>query len=265
MAVLPRLTSIYERQGFDLTTGLNPTHLYGEISAPFTYLLKDGEIVTHAAGIAVQELYLLEALSDVFLPRHILIVGNSFGWSAVAMALVFPQAKLLAVDSCAETAAAEGLDLTNRIAAAEGLSNLVAIKGRSPEDLPAIAEAYAKTAPWDMVFIDGEHTARQVAIDFNAVRPHADKGALWLFHDAVSYGLLKAVERLGQDNGLIFQPLWRTPSGIAALVPQKLVGQVAMILHAFAGSEATFRHMRDLGRFGATERLVAALTCPELD
>lgn len=265
MAVLPRLTQVYERQGFDLTTGLNPTHLYGEISAPFTYLLKDGEIVTHAAGIAVQELYFLEALSETFQPRHILIVGNSFGWSAVAMALIFPSAKVLAVDSCTETAAAEGLDLTNRIAAEEGLSNLLAIKGRSPEDLPAIAQAYAKTASWDMVFIDGEHTPGQVVIDFKAVHPHADKDALWLFHDAVSYGLLNAVEALGKANGLIFQPLWRTPSGIAALVPQSLVGQVVMILHAFAGSEATFRHMRELGRFGATERLVAALSCPELD
>jgi precorrin-6B methylase 2 len=252
MPILPRLVSIYETQGFDLTTGLNPSHAHGEKTAPFTYLLKDGAFVTSAGGIAVQELYFLESLAVSFQPSSILIIGNSFGWSAVAMALAFPKAKVLAVDACEDRFTQEGLALTNEIARVEGLSNLLAVKGRSPDDLPSIAAAHAQETPWDMVFIDGEHVPRQVVLDFNAVKPFAATEALWLFHDAVSYDLLEAVETLGRENGLIHQPLWRTPSGIAALVPQSLVGAVAMVLHAFAGSENTFRLMQELGRYGAS-------------
>ncbi|CAA6606333.1 conserved hypothetical protein [Rhodospirillaceae bacterium LM-1] len=260
MAVLVRLTSIYERVGFDVSTGLNPTHVYGEPVAPFTYLLKDGEIWKAAAGIAVQELYFLEALAEAWQPRHVLIVGNAFGWSAVAMAMIFPRARILAIDA----AASEGIDLTNRIAANEGLDNLLAVQASSPGDIAQLAASHAHQTAWDLLFIDGEHSKEQAAVDFAAIRPHADPEALWLFHDAISFSYLDAVERLGEKSGLVFQPLWRTPSGIAALVPQSLVTSVAPVLHAFAGSEQAFRHMRRLGRFGAGERLLSGLRCPEI-
>jgi hypothetical protein len=264
MAALVRLTAIYERRGFDVSTGLNPIHLYGEPLAPFTYILKDGEIVTYAAGIAVQELYFLECLAKDLQPRNILIIGNSFGWSAVAMALIFPKARILAVDACDERPILDGLELTNRIASEEGLLNLKAVQGLSPRDIPAIWTAHADGQPWDMLFIDGEHVPRQVALDFEGARPYADPRALWLFHDAINFSLLDTVKELGTSSGLILQPLWRTPSGIAALLPTDLVPDVAPTLHAFAGSEATFRHMRDLGRYGAGERLLSSLKCPEI-
>ncbi|MBF0269118.1 MAG: class I SAM-dependent methyltransferase [Alphaproteobacteria bacterium] len=264
MAILVRLTSIYERLGFDISTGLNPTHVYGEPVAPFTYLFQNGEAVNSAAGIAVQELYFLEALAGAWQPRHILIVGNSFGWSAVAMALAFPGSRVLAIDSGDDVFTVEGLALTNRIASEEGLSNLLAVRGHSPTDIERLAHEHAKETPWDMLFIDGEHTPLQVAIDFAAARPFASPEALWLFHDAISFSLLSAVEALGAEHGLVFQPLWRTPSGIAALVPQSLVTSVAPVLHAFAGSEQVFRHMRDLGRYGSGERLLSSLRCPEI-
>jgi len=40
---------------------------------------------------------------------------------------------------------------------------------------------------------------------------------------------------------------------------------VAMTLHAFAGSEKTFKQMRDLGKYGTTECLLKVFRCPELD
>lgn len=264
MAVFVRLTAIYERLGFDISTGLNPTHVYGEPVAPFTYLFKDGEAVNSAAGIAVQEIYFLEALGACWHPKHILIIGNSFGWSAVSMALIFRNARVLAIDSCCDRFTQDGLEMTNRIAKQEGLSNLLAVRGHSPTDIERLAGEHAQDTPWDMVFVDGEHTPAQVAIDFNAVRPFADPDALWLFHDAISFSLLSAIETLGSESGLIYQPLWRTPSGIAALVPQSIVSDVGSVLHAFSGSESTFRHMRDLGRYGSGQRLLRALNCPEI-
>lgn len=264
MAVLVRLTAIYERLGFDVSTGLNPTHVYGEPISPFTYLFKDGDLVNFAAGIAVQELYFLEALAQCWRPNSILIIGNSFGWSAVAMAMIFDKSRVLAIDSGDTAFTQEGLALTNRIAQQEGLANLQAARGHSPTDIERLAREHAKATPWDMVFVDGEHTPEQVAIDFYGVRPFADSNALWLFHDAISFSLLDAVEILGAETGLVYQPLWRTPSGIAALVPGPLVTTVAPTLHAFAGSESAFRRMRDLGRYGAGERLLSAIKCPRI-
>ncbi|MBF0167855.1 MAG: class I SAM-dependent methyltransferase [Alphaproteobacteria bacterium] len=262
MAVLGPLCAIYEQRGFEVSTGFNPTHVYGEPISPFTYLFREGETWNAAAGIAVQELYFLETLAADWQPANILIIGNSFGWSALAMALIFPKAHVLAVDCCDTEDTLEGLRMTNKIAQEEGLSNLLAVQGTSPQDMERVARDHAP-APWDMVFIDGEHTERQIERDFRGTRPLAAPDALWLFHDAISFELLGATARLAEETGLIHQPLWRTPSGIAALVPPALVTKVAPALHAFAGSESSFRRMRELGRFGSSERLISALKCPK--
>jgi predicted O-methyltransferase YrrM len=262
LPVFVRLVPLYEQRGFEVATGHNPCHMYGEPNAPFTYLFREDEAWTSAAGIAPFEISLLEALASGFSPRHILIIGNSFGWSALAMAMAFPRSRVVAIDTGEERNASEGLLLTNRIASEEGFGNLIAVKARSPDDLAHVSASHAG-GPWDMVFIDGEHTPRQVALDFEGARPFAAADSLWLFHDALNFGLLPAIRGMGERSGMIFQPLWRTPSGMAALVTAGLVPNVAATLHAFSGSDATFQRQRSLGHYGATKDGGTAPACPD--
>jgi predicted O-methyltransferase YrrM len=260
--VFVRLVPFYEARGFEVAVGHNPVHLFGEPNAPFAYLFRDGEAWTSAAGIAPAEIELLEALAAGFAPKRILIIGNSFGWSALAMAMAFPLSHVLAIDAGEDKNAAEGLLLTNRIAKEEGIGNLLAVKAVSPGDLERVSSEHAK-GPWDMVFVDGEHTPSQVTRDFEGARPFAAPDCLWLFHDALNFGLLSTIQGLADKTGLIFQPLWRTPSGMAALVPASRTGQVATPLHAYAGSEATFLRMRALGRYGAGLRKEGVPEAPD--
>ncbi len=91
--ILSRLTSLYESRGISIAAGLNPSHFSNLPSAPFTWFVKDGRSLTNGLGIGLQEIYFLECLFDGFHPRRIFVVGNSLGWSTLALALLNPDRK----------------------------------------------------------------------------------------------------------------------------------------------------------------------------
>jgi Methyltransferase domain len=177
--VLARLARLYESRGIQISTGLNPSHFGGFPMAPFTWFIKDGASLTNGLGIALQEVYFLECLFEGFHPQRIFAIGNSSGWSTVAVALLNPSARVVAIDACFDQNSLEGIEFTNRVAAEEGLS-ACAVKGVSPSDVaPLIRER--RLAPIECVLIDGYHSIAQVEIDFDAVRPFAAPHCVWLF------------------------------------------------------------------------------------
>jgi hypothetical protein len=215
MPILKRLTDLYESRGIRISTGLNPCHFGNLPAAAFTWFIKDGESMTNGLGIAMQEVYFLECLFTRLKPRSIFIIGNSAGWSSLALALLNPQARCIAIDAGFDRNALAGLDFTNRVAAEEGL-DLRAVKAVSPEGIAGVVAEHLMDRI-DFAFIDGYHTVEQVIRDFGALREHADPACVYLFHDVHEFKLGPGIAENAAKSGLASDLLLGTSSGMAVL------------------------------------------------
>lgn len=122
MPVISRLVALYQSRGIDIVTGLNPSHFDNYPAAAFTWFIRDGESLTNGLGIALQEIYFLECLFARFRPARLFVIGNAIGWSTLALALLNPDARVLAIDAGTDRNAREGIEFTNAVARDEGLS-----------------------------------------------------------------------------------------------------------------------------------------------
>lgn len=223
MSVLPKLMKAYREQGLTPLTGYNPHHFNGYMDAPFTCFLNQDKQLIGYLGLALQEIMFLEPLGGLLSPRNILVIGNAHGWSTVALAMIFPQARVVAIDP-----GRDGNALTNRIAKACGL-NLLAVEGYSPAAVGGVVAEYLDGKP-DLILIDAVHTNEAVLADFVGCEPVAANSAVWLFHDVINHGMVDAISRIRETSGLTVQVLTRTASGMAIAyrdAPQDFVDYVA--------------------------------------
>lgn len=181
------LTDRPRRWRYSPSSSLSPLHFpgHGWADIPFTYLDKAGQRATKGGGIAIAEIYFLEVLFEDFHPTNIFVIGNAFGWSTVALALLNPDAKVVAIDACPRPEEEAGIHFTNQLAQDFGL-NLVAVKAKSPEDVAATAVAHLDGGI-DFAFIDGGHTNQQQSADFGALKDVAVEDCAYLFHDVVNF------------------------------------------------------------------------------
>lgn len=215
MPILACLVSFYEKRDVQISTGLNPSHFSNYPFAPFTWFISEGKSLTNGLGISLQEIYFLECLFARFHPRRLLVIGNSAGWSTLALALANPTATVLAIDAGFDAHSLEGIDFTNGIAKEEGLRIRV-VKGVSPMDVGDIVRGH-ETEPIDFAFIDGLHTVEQVEKDFDAVRAIASSGCVYLFHDVESFKLHEGIERIAAKTRLAWHLLLGTTSGMVIM------------------------------------------------
>ena len=215
MSILPRLMRLYEDRGIAVSTGLNPAHFGNFAEAPYTWFIEGGASLTNGLGISAQEVYFLECLFEVYQPQRSFVIGNSLGWSTLAIALARPGGEVIAIDAGFDRNAVRGIDLTNRIAAAEGLP-VRAVKAVSPGEVAAVIAAHL-TGPVDFAFIDGGHSVAQVEADFDALRPHAADACVYLFHDVETFRLHAGISAIAARAGLSWQLLLGTTSGMAIM------------------------------------------------
>jgi len=213
MPIIGRLAALYEQRGIRIATGLNPSHFDDFPHAAFTWFFKDGESLTNGLGIALQEIYFFECLFARFRSKAVFAIGNSLGWSTLALSLTNPDARVLAIDAGTDRQAEEGIRFTNRIAKEEGLPVTV-VAGSSPGDVAQILHDQ-KMPPIEFAFIDGYHSVDQVVLDFGAVSKAAAPGCVYLFHDAENFGLAPGIERIAAETGMHWQLLRGTTSGMA--------------------------------------------------
>ncbi|HBC08352.1 MAG TPA: hypothetical protein DC046_12350 [Rhodospirillaceae bacterium] len=215
MPIINKLFAGYESLGFTVSSGLNPHHHGGNLGAPFTWLLKDGRSFSNGLGISMKEIYFLECLFEEFRPRNAFVIGNSFGWSTLAIGLLNPDARVLAIDAGFDENSLEGLDVTNRLGGALGL-NVVAVQAVSPEGVDGAVTEHL-SSPIDFCFIDGLHTNEQVFKDFAALKPHMSDDGVFLFHDVISCDLAPGIARIAEACGKAPEVLYGTSSGMAIL------------------------------------------------
>jgi Methyltransferase domain len=160
--VIPKLFGIYRAAGHEPVTGHSPFHFFNWRDAPFTRFLKGKEI--HGTfGIALQEVMFIERFREFISPRRILIIGNAHGWSTIALALIFPDAKIVAIDPDPI-----GVEFTNRLIAANGLP-ATAVVASSPADVTRVVNQHLD-GPVDFSLIDAIHENEAVKADFDAVK-----------------------------------------------------------------------------------------------
>jgi predicted O-methyltransferase YrrM len=236
--VFTSLAELYTSYGLQLRTSIS---LYisrsisegSQTDPSMTYLIHNDRLVSPwGGGIHVSEVYLIESLGRAWSPSSIFVVGNSFGWSTLALALSFPSAKVVAIDSCAYPFVRDGLDLTNKIAQDRGL-NVRAVEGTSPEDTGRIIRDELGGAV-DLAFIDGDHTNEQQTADFEAIRPHFRADCVCLFHDVVSFRMTPSLNGiLARHSALDGRILSRTFSGMGAVFSRTIPNDVRKVLWSF--------------------------------
>ena len=159
-------------------------------------------------------------------------MGNGLGWSALALSLINPGARVLAVDP--ET----GLELTNRIAEAERL-DCRAVRGWSPDDTRRIVAEHGNGPP-DLALIDGLHDSFSVLRDFCALFEVSGDACCYLFHDVVNFGLqpaLASIDSIAQRCGMQSTLLACAPSGMAAVYPAQAPSAFHGMLGVYRGAE----------------------------
>src|SRR5277367_6519611 len=133
--IIPKLYNAYRAAGYEPLTGYSPSHFFNFTDVQFTRFLHKGELVG-IPGIALQEVMFIEHFRHYISPRRILIVGNSLGWSTIALALIFPKARTVAID-----VDPTGVALTNALIAANALPAR-AVTARSPNDVSAVVQEH---------------------------------------------------------------------------------------------------------------------------
>lgn len=247
MAVFPQLYELYTACGFEIRSSLNPYHFgnSGTMELPFTYFLKEGQLVCKGGGIGASEIYFLEALFEDYKPTNIFVIGNAFGWSTTALSLICPDARVVAIDSCEEGGGATlGLQVTKLISEREGL-DVVAVRASSPADVSAVCDEHF-SSPIDFAFIDGDHTNEQMAADFEAILKQAHEETVYVFHDVINWKLTDAFWQIAEERPeLIFKLLFAPPSGIGIAYPPDLKPKIGAAVEAFAGeTESLIKTLR---------------------
>jgi len=243
--LFPRLVQLYERHGYQVLSSVAPllwvrmaTDSSRPLVAPpndrlFTYILRDGAFCSGGGGLHMTEIYFLEALAGTLAPRRIFVVGNAFGWSTLALAMAFPEARVIAIDNDDAPGGNRGIAFTNRAAAAEGL-HARAVLASSPGDVARVA-ARDLGGPIDLALIDGAHTNEQQALDFEACRAAASPDCVYLLHDVLNWEMIPGLKALAKEHDGILNAelLTRTASGMAILYPPGLAARLNPLLKTF--------------------------------
>lgn len=238
MPIAAELIAAYEEEGIEISTGLNSWHLKNAAEAPFTWFFRGGKKLTQGLGIALQEVYLVETLFESWRPKNMLVVGNSYGWSTLALALANRDGRTLALDTGADVQSVAGIHLTNKIAKKRGL-DCYAVAAASPGGVaPTVARELK--GPVDFAFVDGEHSREAVARDLAAIRAVAAPGCVYLCHDVLNFDLRPPVADFAAEHGLAHTILTRTPSGMALVHPAPAPPVLSAALKVFGGSEELF-------------------------
>lgn len=260
MNVFLKAISLYEEEGYEIKTAINPTHFslspvfLKDFHAylPFTYILKKNnqnlELST-GGGIHITEIYFLESLASLH-PNisNIYIVGNAFGFSTIILSLLFPYAKVVAIDAGIEGEDnMQGIELTNHICEKNKL-NASVFYGFSPQNNKTIIDQAFPNQKLDLVFIDGLHTNKQLLLDFESIQKFCHKETIYIMHDIINWNMQDSFKKIKVSLPThCSNILYRTQSGMGFCVP-KQSKKLIFLLHAFSVSQEHIKHLEQIAK-----------------
>ena len=243
------LIQLYKKNGYEVQSSLSPLHFPGFNLAdlPFSYIYKDGIKMCRGGGLAIIELMFIDCITAIIQPKNIFVIGNSFGWTTLALGLMCPASRIVAIDICWRAEEATGIEETNKI----GLqiqADIRAIRATSPDDVSdVITENF--DGGIDLVLIDGGHTPQQQTADFEICKTLANKECVYLFHDVINFKMVNSfVDIAAQNNHLISSLLFRTPSGMGISYPKEYFEDLSYTVNAFTESDQRVRSLHLEGK-----------------
>jgi predicted O-methyltransferase YrrM len=226
------LVELYGRHGYEILTGMQAKFVGGKLTDS-TYIVKNMATLTGHLGISLVEIYFLETLFFDYQPKNIFVVGNSFGWSSFALALLNRSSKIVAIEIGDEPFTKEWIGRTNDMAQQAGLAVKV-VQGSSPEDTATIVRDHLG-GRIDFAFVDGIHTSEAMKQDFAAIYPLLSDDGVVLFHDVVAFKMMPGLEYIRDNFAVGANVFYGTSSG-AALVFKKPSASLARLCGSFGGN-----------------------------
>jgi predicted O-methyltransferase YrrM len=181
---------------------------------------KKNIILSTSGGISNDEAQILYMITQNYNPKNILIIGNSYGFSAVFLSLSLPNAKLVAFDKFRT----RGIKVTKNIL--KNYKNKFIIKASTPEDLKKIALKYFNNSI-DFVLIDAVHTNEMQTKEFTILQKSLSLESIVVFHDVLSCNLLDSFNYLKKKyskKGKFFI-LNKTSTGMGLFISKKLLNR----------------------------------------
>jgi len=130
--------------------------------------------ITKIAGIRSKNALLLIRLVNYFKPEFILEIGTSVGLSTTALSIGNPNAKIISLEGCLNTA-----NYANQLFEKFNFTNIQVITGEFEKTLPNII---AKNT-FDLIYFDGNHTKEATLNYFTKCLTNLKNDAVFIFDD----------------------------------------------------------------------------------
>jgi hypothetical protein len=114
-SIIPRAIGIYRSAGCETISGFSSYHFFNSPEGAL-HDLPQGQEDGRLLGVSASRNNVRRNFRDYIAPQRILVIGNAFGWSTIALSLIFPDAKTLAIDIDAA-----GVQFTNELIDRHGL------------------------------------------------------------------------------------------------------------------------------------------------
>ena len=185
--VFAELYRRYEREGLEVYGCFSPC-----LDAPKVignYVARGNTFLSTSGGIANDEAMLIYAICEELIPKNILIIGNSYGFSTVFLSLTNLDARLIAFDKYRT----DGIKTTNKLLF--GLRDKQVIQASTPDDIPSIIENKLGGTV-DLVLVDAVHTNEMQTAEFAVLDRYLSAKSIVVFHDVLGCNLVSSFEFL---------------------------------------------------------------------
>ena len=130
--------------------------------------------ITKIASIRTKNALLIIRLISYFKPKNILEIGTSVGLSASALHLGNPNANILTLEGCTNTA-----NFAKKVFNKFNFSNVNVVTGEFKTSLPKIISQNS----FDLIFFDGNHTKKATLKYFNTSVKSIENESIFIFDD----------------------------------------------------------------------------------
>lgn len=211
--VIAEVQKRYTKEGLKVFGGFSPFITGFARKSMFNFIARDEMVLSTSGGISNDEAIFMHGICEQLQPASILVIGNSYGFSAVFLSVSCPDATLVAFDKFRT----EGIKTTNRML--EGLEKKWVIQASTPDDIPTIIDKYFVNRKVDFVLIDAVHTNEMQTREFEVLDAYLSDNAVVVFHDVLSCNLLPSFRELkSRYPGYRFHLVTKTSSGVGIAV-----------------------------------------------
>lgn len=229
-SVFSELYKRYKDEGLDVYGGFSP-FLTGFLPRNGNYIARGATFLSTSAGICNDEAIFMHGLCEYLVPKRILVIGNSYGFSTLFLALACPDAKIIAFDKYRT----EGINVTNRLL--YGLSGKEVVQASTPEDIARLINSKLG-GEVDFVLVDAVHTNEMQTAEFEILNDFLSSRSIVVFHDVLSCGLLPSFNHLkAKYCEYAFRLISKSSTGIGVCIKGEQDERLRNFLDYFSPNE----------------------------